>query len=106
MCCPCCDNTLTLGCFDPCGLIFDTGTIAGIGEDGTYTLILGFGRRDFRIEQDVAVGEPIKFSIPEVNENYTYIAQIKKPDGDVWMFGEYDCFKFTTKLGGEPEIIL
>jgi len=86
--------------------VFDTGQIAGIGEDGVYRLTLGFGRRHIIVENDIIAGQPIKFSLPTLNENYTYIAQIEQPDGDVWTLNEYDCFKFTTLIGGKSEIIL
>jgi len=105
-CCPCCENTLELGCFEPCELVFDTGQTAGIGEDGEYTIVLRFGRRNTRVYNDISVGQPIRFQLPALNENYTYIAQILDPNGDVWLSGIYDCFKFTTIIGGDSEIIL
>lgn len=107
MCCPCCDNTLDLGCFDPCDLVFD----AGISDaEGEWELRLTYGRRFLFFTNDLIVGQPIRFALDNINENYTYTAQITKPDGTIFTYtqGEeiYDCFKFTTKINGKSEIAL
>jgi len=110
MCCPCCDNTLNLGCFSPCGLIFDAG-IVGIGEGGEWSLRLDFGRRFLIFDNTFIDGQAIRFQLSNINELFTYTATITKPDGSIFTFTDidsnvFDCFRFSTKLNGSTEINL
>lgn len=93
-----------MGCFDPCGLTVDAG-IVGPGDGGVWQIRLIFGRRFILLGQTFAEGDPIIFVFDNVNENYTYTAQITKPDGTIFEYTDpdnvvFDCFKFSTKKGG------
>jgi hypothetical protein len=109
MCCPCCINTLNLGCFNPCGLVFDAGVV-GVGDAGDWSLRVDFGRSFLIFDNTFVEGQPIRFKLSNINELYTYTATITKPDGSLFTLtvGDivYDCFKFSTKLNGASEISL
>lgn len=110
MCCPCCTNTLNLGCVDPCLIDFNAGVV-GVGDAGIWSLRLDFGRSFILFEITLAEGDPILFAIDGLNENYTFTATITKPDGSTFTFTDadanvYDCFKFTTKINAPTEITL
>ena len=110
MCCPCCTNTLDLGCFEPCGLTFTAGVV-GVGEGGVWSIKLDFLRRFVGFSETLADGDPIAFDLEGINEMFTYTAQIFKPDGTIFTYTDgdgntFDCFKFSTKKGGSAAITL
>lgn len=110
MCCPCCVNTLNLGCFSFCSPVFNAGTV-GVGDAGVWSLRLNFGRSFLLFEIILAEGDPIEFTLDNINENYTFTATITKPDGTEFTYTDidsnvYDCFKFTTKINAPNEINL
>lgn len=109
-CCNCCTNTLELGCFHPCGLIFDASAVVGALEAGVWSLELAFGRRNLKYEETLIVGQQIRFYLFNINENYTFVAVIKRPDGTIFTVTDagiiYDCFQFTTKFNFNNLIIL
>ena len=69
MCCPCCVNTLNLGCFAPCALVFNAGVV-GIGNAGVWSLRLNFGRSFLLFDVTLAEGDPIDSALNNINENY------------------------------------
>lgn len=109
-CCPCCENTLFLGCYNPCGMVIDFDMIVTGGMAGDWTLQLTFGRQIQNFVVSLAVGDDIKFNISNLNEYYTYSLTLLDPDGNVVMVEvngvEYDCFEFKTQIGAIPGIII
>jgi hypothetical protein len=100
-CCPCCENILPLGCFSPCDVGIDVGYTVGLGEAGNWSVLLQFGRSWIRYTENFDEGDALVFSLGNLNENYAYTGQIKKPDGSVLVIEkdgiEYNCFEFVSK---------
>jgi len=110
-CCNCCTNTLNLGCFDSCGLTFDTAEIVGVLNVGDWVIEMQQGRRKIKFIQAFALADPVIFNLYNLNENFTYEdVIITDPTGSqfTYTFGGivYDCFKFTTQYNSSNEIIL
>lgn len=108
MCCHCCNNTKNLGCFDPCGIQFETGANVPVGEAGEWTLYIAFNRRIKAYRNTLIEGQPINFTVGCITPYYTYKAYIAKPDGTIAVFSidgtGFDCFEFTTNLEAGPGI--
>jgi hypothetical protein len=102
-CCNCCENTLNLGCINSCDAILDTGIVVDALSEGTWILQLTFGSVSVYYSIYVADGGTVKFTMTNLNENYTYIGQIISPAGFVVKVErdgiEYDCIEFSTKVG-------
>lgn len=102
MCCHCCTNTKNLGCFDPCGIQFETGANVPAGDAGEWVLYIVFNRRILSFRKEFIEGDAITFEVGCVTPYYTYKAYISKPDGSIAIFSiggiEFDCFEFTTNL--------
>jgi len=102
-CCNCCEKTLNLGCLNACDAVFDTGIVVDALNEGVWVLQLSFGSISIYYSIDVLDGETVIFTIPNLNENYTYTGQIIDPSGvivKVEVNGiEYDCIEFSTKVG-------
>ena len=109
-CCPCCENTLYLGCYNPCGMVIDFDMIVTGGMAGDWTLLLTFGRQKQKFVVSLSVGDDIKFNLSNLNEYYTYLLTLLDPDGNTVMVEvngiEYDCFEFKTQIGAIPGIIM
>ena len=109
-CCPCCENTLFIGCYNPCGMVIDFDMIVTGGMAGDWTLLLTFGRQKQKFVVSLAVGDDIKFNLSNLNEYYTYSLTLLDPDGNVVMVEvngvEYDCFEFKTQVGAMQGIII
>ena len=102
-CCNCCQNTLNLGCINSCGATFITGIIADSYTAGIWILQLTFGNVVIKYEQKFNDNDFVIFEMPNLNENYTYTAQIFMPSGQLVTFQPdniiYDCIEFSTKVG-------
>jgi hypothetical protein len=96
-CCPCCDNIKNLGCFSACDLGVNFGYEVDEGEEGEWSILLNFGRSGIVFSQVFEEGDELIFNLEGLNENYTYIGQITKPNGEVLVVDDADCFQFTTK---------
>ena len=109
-CCKCCENTLNLGCFDPCGIQFEVGQSVPVGEAGQWALYLNFGRKLLAYRNELIEGQPINFLVGCINAYYTYTGYIEKPDGTTLYFVkdgiEYNCFQFSTQIEAKPGIML
>ena len=109
-CCPCCEKTLFVGCYNPCGMVIDFDMIVPMGMAGDWTLQLTFGRQIQRFTVSLSVGDDIKFNLSNLNEYYTYSLTLLDPDGNVVMVEvngiEYDCFEFKTQVGAMQGIII
>ena len=109
-CCNCCTSTLNLGCYSPCVTSLDLTAVVGIGDAGTWRLEFDFGRLVIAFESVLAEGDPIVFTLANLNEFYTYNGLIRKPDGTILNFTVagliYDCLQLTTKIGASYTIII
>ncbi len=97
----CCENSLDLGCINPC-LPLQISYVSAVADE--YILELNSGVRIDTFAANIALGEPLIFDINGTNEDITY-------QGKVYLNGahlvfvdadeiEYDCIKFTTQIGG------
>lgn len=72
-----------------------------VPEDGTYLFQMDFFDTMIEKEADLSAGDNFTFDKDELNEQFTYVGQIKKPDGTFLSFEidgkTYDCIEFTTK---------
>jgi len=96
----CCQNSLDLGCINPC-LPLQISYIAP--ADGTYILELDSGIRTDQISATIDAGEPLIFDLEGINEDMTFQAKIYL-GGAAPSFKDaadtvFDCFTFTTKIG-------
>jgi hypothetical protein len=102
-CCNCCVNTLNLGCLNSCGAILNTGIVADPLTAGTWILELTFGSTSIYFSVDVLDTETVIFTMPNLNESYTYQGVIIAPDGEIVSISQggidYDCIEFSTKTG-------
>lgn len=109
-CCPCCEKTLFIGCYNPCGMVIDFDMIVPMGMAGDWTLQLTFGRQIQRFTVSLSVGDDIKFNLSNLNEYYTYSLTLLGPNGDIFLVEvngeEYDCFEFKTQIGAMQGIII
>lgn len=109
-CCPCCEKTLFVGCYNPCGMVIDFDMIVPMGMAGDWTLQLTFGRQIQRFTVSLSVGDDIKFNLSNLNEYYTYSLTLLGPNGDIFLVEvngeEYDCFEFKTQIGAMQGIII
>ena len=100
-CCDCCQKTLNLGCINSCDAGFDTGIIATIA--GVWILQLNFGNTKIFYSFNAAMFDTVIFSMTNLNESYTYTAQVIDPNGNIVSFSidgiEYDCIEFSTIVG-------
>jgi len=102
-CCNCCENTLNLGCINSCDAAFDTGIVADALTAGVWVLQLSFGSVSLYYSVNVLDGDPVIFTLENLNESYTYTGQIIDPNGVIVNISvngiEYDCIEFSTKVG-------
>lgn len=107
-CCNCCESTKNIGCFEPCGIVFETDVNCPIGMAGEWILTIKFNRRNMRFKNTLVEGQPINFLVGCLNPEYKFTAWIEKPDGDTAFFTidgtDYDCFQFTTKIDADAGI--
>ena len=108
-CCHCCTKTLNIGCLDSCGAVLMTDIVADPLTEGTWILELSFGGRTIYYSVDVLDGEPVNFTMENLNESYTYSGVIISPDGEIVTIIkdgiEYDCIEFSTKIGSSNNSI-
>ena len=101
-CCNCCKSTKNIGCFEPCGIVFETGSACPIGMAGEWTLTIKFNRRNMRFKNDLIEGQPVNFLVGCLPDEYTFTAWVEKPDGETAILtidGQtFDCLQFTTKI--------
>ena len=109
-CCKCCEKTKNIGCFDPCGIQFETGQNVPVGLAGEWTLYLNFGRKLLAFPNTLIEGQAINFLVGCINAYYTYTGYITKPDGTTLYFTidntEYNCFQFSTQPQAPIGILL
>jgi len=107
-CCKCCESTKDIGCFEPCGIVFETGVTCPIGLGGEWTLTIKFNRRNMRFKNDLVDGQPINFLVGCISDEYTFTACIEKPNGEIAFLTidgqDYDCIQFTTKIESKAGI--
>lgn len=102
---PCCCLKIYQLCeFAVCGeSTIDTGILATV--TGTFKLVVDFLGVEYIISAEITNGEEIKFPSGELNENYTFVGHILKPDGTKLSFEKdtvtYDCISFKTKMSYE-----
>lgn len=98
---PCCCTNI----FRICDVIVCTGEMltlpVSVPADGEYTLELEFLQDIIEKKSTLSAGDNFTFDIENLNERFTYVGNIKNPDGTPLKFTvegvEYDCLEFTTK---------
>lgn len=72
-----------------------------VPADGEYALELEFLGDIIRKTAALSEGDNFTFPSDQLNERFTYVGQIKAPDGSTVTFEKddktYDCLEFTTK---------
>lgn len=72
-----------------------------IPADGEYTLELDFLDDVIRKTAQLTTGDNATFDHDGLNEKFTYVGHIRKPDGEILSFEidgkTFDCLEFTTK---------
>lgn len=72
-----------------------------VPADGEYTLELNFLQHVLRKTVELSAGDNATFDKADLNEQFTYVGQVKDAAGEVVTFvidgKTYDCIEFTTK---------
>jgi hypothetical protein len=72
-----------------------------VPADGEYALELEFLGDMIRKSATLTEGDNFTFANDGLNERFTYVGQIRNPDGSTVTFEKdgktYDCLEFTTK---------
>ena len=89
----CCNVVTSLGCFDSCAEAFDTGLLADAsGEWNIYAEFAGSA-----VKMTVALEEGDAIIFPnKLNEDYTHVLKIIRPNGTLYQGKCYSITTFTT----------
>jgi hypothetical protein len=87
-CSDCCHTPTYLGCFDPCG---DLETGIDADYTGDYILKVGYLGTTIEITAAQTAFTELVFPLEDLNEHFTFTAEIIDPNGDSVGF-----IKFTT----------
>lgn len=109
--CFCCENTLFLGCLTPCNGVIDFGVVVPVGKAGEWKLKAKFNRRTKIFTNELVEGQQIRFGLPCLNDNFTYIFQLEDATGErvtitIANEGSFNCFEVKTQIGEADELIL
>lgn len=91
----CCDTYKEFGCFSDCSVSIVTGIAAPAAGD--YVMEIKYLGTVEKKTTTFALAAPVTFSITDINRDYAYEFQIRKPDGTYLELDEgVSCGRFTT----------